>query len=179
MKKFFFYFLFLFSPYFFSQENTTDFRFGIFQKISAHIGIDAHYFIDKEHSSIDFNYGFSAEVGFHPFKRWAISGGLRYDYITPNLHPIYAFIKPHFLLNNPSEERDYSFVNLKYGQKINHINTPEAQVLGIGLGFFEVVKKGMGHQFEIFVDFHSLSHDTPWFVGFSYGIFLFGNKNLN
>lgn len=185
MKRFLFIFLIIISSSSFAQESPK--KLGVFTSFDVNIGLDLADMIrrnrvqsDYEESQLPpgkFNYGISGMIGFQPLKWFAISGGLRYSYIDPNYHMVYWKVEPKFIINDALDE-DFGYLFVNFGNKINETNANNASFVGIGIGKTETLSKRFGHQFQVSLDFQKIDHDTNIFIGISYGIILFSNKNL-
>ena len=185
MKRTLFIFLIIISSSSFAQESPK--KLGFFTSFDVNIGLDLADMIrrnrvqsDYEESQLPpgkFNYGITGMVGYQAFKWFSISGGLRYSFIDPNYHLVYYKVQPQFYLNSDSDD-DFTFLFLNFGNKLNETAAKKASFVGIGIGKTETLSKRFGHQFQVSLDFQKIDHDTNVFIGISYGIILFSNKNL-
>lgn len=158
---------------------------GWYTTVDANIGYDLADIIRTSLSNEDdiiyenqefgrFNYGFSAQIGFQPIRRFSLSAGFRYSYITPNFHLLYNVFQANYFINlNQSEDFDYIF--LKGGSQMNKSAVDDAGFIGIGYGKIEPLGKHFGHQYQIFME-SQVHHEGTWFIGVSYGITLFNKK---
>ena len=186
MKRIFLILLLIISATSFAQDETPK-RLGFFTSIDANVGFDLGSIIKNNQANDDyersqlppgkFNYGISAMVGYQPWKWFAISGGSRYSYIDPNYHLIYWKVEPKFIISDALDE-DLGYLFFNFGNKINETAASKAGFVGIGFGKIETLSKRFGHQFQIYLDVQRIDNESPVFVGFSYGIILFSNKNL-
>lgn len=185
MKRFLIFSILFISVFNFAQEKP--FKLGFFTSIDANIGLDLGDIIRSNQAKTDyeksqlppgkFNYGLSGMIGFQPLNWFSISGGLRYSFIDPNYHLIYYKVQPQFYLgNNGDDDLNYLFFN--FGNKLNETAANTAGYVGIGFGKIETLSKRFGHQFQVHLDYQNLDRDANVFIGFSYGIILFSNKNL-
>lgn len=185
MRKTFILFI-LFSIFAFSQEKKS-LKLGAFGSLEANIGLDLKEIIRRNNATNDyekyneppgkFNYGFSANAGFQPLKWFAVSGGLRYSYVDPNYHLIYATAQPYFILNNP-EDREFVYIFANIGQQINKTAAEKSGFLGLGIGKIEPINERLGQKFQIYLDDQVIAGEANVFIGISYGIVIFSNKNL-
>lgn len=185
MKKILLIFLFFSSSLFFSQEKS--YKLGFFSSIDANIGFDLGDIIRTNQAQTQYekdqlppgkyNYGFNFLAGYQAFKWFSISGGFRYSYIDPNYHLLYYKVQPQFYLGNLKDE-DYTYLFANFGTKINQTAAEQAGFVGIGVGFVEPISKRFGHQFQINLDDQILDGNGIIFIGISYGIIIFSNKNL-
>lgn len=185
MKKILFFLLIISSAECFAQEKSI--KLGFFSSVDANIGFDLDDIIrsnqvktDYEKSKLPpgkFNYGLSGMIGFQLLRWFSISGGLRYSYIDPNYHLVYYKVQPQFYVGNNSDD-DLNYLFFNFGNKINETAANDAAFVGIGIGRIETLSKRFGHQFQLHLDYQNLDSDANVFIGFSYGILLFNNKNL-
>ena len=185
MKKIILIITILASGLFFSQEKSN--KLGFFSSIDANIGFDlgdiirtnkaqTQYEIDQLPPG-KYHYGFSAMVGYHPLNWFSLSGGLRYSYIDPNFHLIYFKVQPQVFVGDLKDE-DYTYFFANFGRKINQTAAKEAGFVGIGFGMIEPFGKRFGHQFQVNLDDQIIDGSGTIFIGISYGIILFSNKDL-
>lgn len=185
MKKIFVIVLILFSPLIFAQEKPL--KLGVFSTIDLNIGFDLPAIIKNNQAESEyeksqlppgkFNYGSSFMMGFHAVSWFSVSGGFRYSYIDPNYHLLYYKIQPQFYVGNPRDE-DFLYLFANFGMKLNQTAAKKAGFFGIGVGKIEPLSKRFGHQFQISLDNQVTDNESNIFLGFSYGIVLFSNKNL-
>lgn len=169
----------------FAQKKST--KLGVFTSVDANIGFDLASIMrdnqaqnEYEKSQLPpgkFNYGFSLLTGYQPLNWFSLSGGLRYSYIDPNFHLLYYKVQPNFYINNP-EADDLVYLFANFGAKINHTAAKKAGFVGIGIGKTEPLSKRFGHQFQLSLDDQIIDGNGSIFIGLSYGIILFSNKNL-
>lgn len=169
----------------FSQEKPN--KLGVFVSLEANIGFDVAEMIRRNNARTEyeksqlppgkFNYGFTSQIGFQPFNWFALSGGFRYSYIDPNYHLLYYVVQPNFFLGDPKDE-EFAYLFGNIGSKINHTAAENAGFIGLGIGRIEPVNKYLGHKFQIYLEDQVLDGTGNIFLGFSYGLVIFSNKNL-
>lgn len=178
------YLLILLSVLGFSQENDKLEKMGLYSTTTMNLGLDLVQMIaDRGKSDYErqisppgkFNYGFTSVLGYHLFNRFAFGGGFRYSFVDDNYHLVYALFQSKIYLDDPEEE-DPLFLNLNFGKQINRTATNNATVLGLEVGKMEVLNNRFGHQFSLYLDAQIFEQGTL-FVGFSYGITIFSNKD--
>lgn len=185
MNRSLLFFLLVFSACAFGQEKAQ--KLGFHASLDANIGLDLADIIRTRQAKSDyeisqlppgkFNYGFSAMAGYQPLSWLSLNGGLRYSYIDPNFHLIYYKIQPNFYLGDPNDE-DFLYLFTNFGMKINETAAQKAGFFGIGVGKIEPLSTRFGHQFQAHLDIQGIDDEALVFVGLSYGITLFSNKNL-
>ena len=169
-----------------SAQQTAD-RLGFYTTLDADIGLDLASIIrnTKEKTIKEqyaeppgkFHYGFSLLAGYQLLNRFSISGGVRYSFIDPNYHLIYYKVQPNFFLGDPKNQ-DFMYIFANFGSKLNHTAAKNAGFAGIGIGKIEPLNQRFGHQFQISLDDQIIDGNATVFIGLSYGIILFSNKNL-
>ena len=184
MKKFYLLLLFV-STLAFSQEKPA--KLGVFGSLEASVGLDLADIIRTNNAQSDyeksqlppgkFNYGFTSQIGFQPFNWFALSGGIRYSYIDPNYHLLYAMVQPHFFLGDPKDQ-DFLYIYGNFGTKINQTAAKNAGFAGLGIGKIEPLNKHLGHKFQLYLEDQVLDGEGNIFIGLSYGVVFLGNKNL-
>lgn len=183
MKKFLLPSLFA-SALIFGQAHTK--KLGAFGSVEVNAGFDLADIIRTKNAKNDFerrqlppgkfNYGVTSLVGFHPLNRLALSGGLRYSYIDPNYHLLYAVVQPELVLGT-LEDENFNYLFANFGQKINHTAAADAGLVGLGFGTVESLGKNFGHKLQVYVEDQITAGEANIFVGISYGIILFSNKH--
>lgn len=188
MKKFIFFIVLLFLNSLAAQEKTNqNLRMGFYSNTEANVGFDLGSILRDDSNKTEYekqqedpgryNYGVSSLIGYQPIKWFALGGGLRYSYIDPNFHLIYAFIQPQFIINNVQQD-DPVFIKLNFGKQINSSVVKNTGFVGLSFGKSEVINPHFAHYFQFNLDAQALD-STVFFVGFSYGIQIFSNKNFN
>ena len=184
MRNFYILILF-FSSFLFGQEKSK--KLGFFTTVEANLGFDLGAIIKEsqvtneyEKRNLDpgkFNYGFAAQVGYQPLNWLALGTGLRYSYVDPNFHVVYWSLQPYIIVSNSKDEEKY-YISPTFGTQINHTASRNAKFFGIGVGAFEPVKNKFANKFQVNVEVQDFDGNGTVFVGFTYGITLFSNKNL-
>ena len=168
----------------FSQEKNKIEKMGLYSTTTINLGLDLVQMIaDKGKSDYElqnsppgkFNYGITSILGYHLFNRLSLGTGLRYSFVDSNYHLVYLLAQSKIYLDDPEEE-DPLFLNINYGKQINRTAINNATVIGIEIGKIEVLNNRFGHQFSINLDAQIFEQGTL-FVGFSYGITIFSNKD--
>lgn len=162
-------------------------KLGVFTSITGNIAYqpvdilnqddeDFPDYYDDDDEPGKFNYGFTGSIGFHVIPRFVISSGIRYSYIDPNYHILYATIQPQVVISKIREE-EQSFVFVNFGKKINHTATAKAGFFGLGVG--QMINHGthFGVQYQLYAEVQSLDFNSPAFIGLSIGIFVNSHKN--
>lgn len=122
----------------------------------------------------DFTYGISAVGGYHFLPNFAIGTGLKYSYIDPNFHIIYWMIQPKIIFN-PGDEA--FFIDLTYGKQLNTSVVSNADFWNIKAGLQISYSKRLSQEGGLFLEGSQLGNAGAVFIGISYGITIFSNKN--
>ena len=122
----------------------------------------------------DFTYGISAVGGYHFLPNFAIGTGLKYSYIDPNFHMVYWLIQPKFIFN-PGDEA--FFVDLTYGARINNSVISNSIFWSLKSGVQVSYSKRLSQEGGLVLEGFRLGNSSTIFVGISYGITIFSNKN--
>lgn len=186
-NKLFSLFIFYLSLSISAQNKSDSQKMGFYTNLDANIGFDLVTILRSDKNKTEYekqqeepgkyNYGFTATAGFQPLKWFVFGAGLRYSYIDPNNHFIYFLIQPQFILNNPQDD-DPFFLKLSLGKQINHTSINNNEFLGISFGKTEVLSPRFSHYFQFNLDFQNANDGGVAFVGFSYGVQIFSNKNF-
>lgn len=177
------------SSLYFGQNKTSN-KLNFFGTAQADIGLDLgsilrpnknpdgtpKYYYEEQPTY--FTYGASVQGGYQPLNWLALSTGLRYSYITPKFHNVYWIVQPYFFIS-PPENKEFGYLTLNFGKQINITQGRSANgFIGIGVGKFDLAGQNLAQKFQLNLDVQTTKNDAIWFLGFSYGIVLFNNKNL-
>ncbi|NML56417.1 hypothetical protein [Chryseobacterium cheonjiense] len=121
-----------------------------------------------------FTYGITAIGGYNFLPNFALGTGFRYSFIEDNYHLIYLMVQPKFIFD-PGDRPFY--VELNYGKQLNHAVVSDAEFWGARLGIQVSYSKRISQEGGIFLESHKLGNSNPFFVGISYGVTIFSNKN--
>jgi len=122
----------------------------------------------------DFTYGISAVGGYNFLPNFAIGTGLKYSYIDPNFHLMYWLIQPKFIFN-PGDEA--FFIDVTYGKQINSSVISNSEFWGLKLGLQVAYAKRLSQEGGLVFETLQASRSNTLFIGLSYGITIFSNKN--
>ncbi len=121
-------------------------------------------------------YGITAVAGYNFIPNLALGSGLKYSFIDDNFHLIYWVIQPKVLFNVGDEAL---FIDLNYGKQINHSAVSDAKFYGLKLGLQVSYSKRLSQEGGIILESHKFANSSAVFVGLSYGITVFSNKNYS
>lgn len=122
----------------------------------------------------DFTYGISAVGGYNFLPNFAVGTGLKYSYIDPNFHLMYWLIQPKFIFN-PGDEA--FFIDVTYGKQINSSVISNSEFWGLKLGLQVAYSKRLSQEGGLVFETLQASRSSTLFIGLSYGITIFSNKN--
>jgi hypothetical protein len=137
---------------------------------------DSQYYQDyvSPYLPNDFTYGISAVGGYNFLPNFAIGTGLKYSYIDPNFHMMYWLIQPKFVFN-PGDEA--FFIDVTYGKQINKSVISNSEFWGLKLGLQVAYSKRLSQEGGLVFETLQASRSNTLFIGLSYGITIFSNKN--
>lgn len=180
--------IFLLTNIFTFSQTKENLKLGVFGSVHADIGLDLgsiirkpqdpnDYYSTKDQYPTYFTYGFTGQIGYQPLNWFALATGLRYSYISPKFHNIYWMVQPYFFVSNPVD-KEFRFITLNFGKQINTTQgLSNNAFLGIGAGFYDVVGERLAQKIQLNLDVQN-ADDAVWFLGISYGITIFSNRNL-
>lgn len=119
-------------------------------------------------------YGITAVAGYHFIPNLALGSGLKYSFIDDNFHLIYWVIQPKVIFNVDDES---VFIDLNYGKQINHSAVSDSKFYGLKIGLQVSYSKRLSQEGGIILESHKFANSSAVFVGLSYGITIFSNKN--
>lgn len=119
-------------------------------------------------------YGMTIVGGYNFLPNFAIGTGLKYSFIDRNFHLLYWVIQPKFIFS-PGEEP--FFIDVNYAKQINHSVVSNAEMWGVKLGKQVSYSKRLSQEGGIVLENHKFDKSSALFIGLSYGITIFSNKN--
>lgn len=121
-----------------------------------------------------YTYGISAVGGYQFLPNFAIGTGIKYSYIDPNFHLMYWMIQPKIIFN-PGDEA--FFIDLTYGKQLNKSVVSDAYFWSLKAGLQVSYSKRLSQEGGLFLEGAQLGNTGAVFIGLSYGITIFSNKN--
>ena len=122
----------------------------------------------------DFTYGISVVGGYNFLPNFAVGTGLKYSYIDPNFHLMYWLVQPKFIFN-PGDEA--FFIDVTYGKQINNSVISNSEFWSLKLGLQVAYSKRLSQEGGLVFETLKASKSNTLFIGLSYGITVFSNKN--
>jgi len=120
------------------------------------------------------SYGITAIGGYNFLPNFALGTGLKYSFIEDNYHLVYWMIQPKIIFN-PGDQPFY--IDLNYGKQINNSAVSDSEFWGARLGIQVSYSKRLSQEGGLFFEGHKVGNNNPFFIGISYGITIFSNKN--
>ncbi|KQR92409.1 hypothetical protein ASG01_10800 [Chryseobacterium sp. Leaf180] len=120
------------------------------------------------------SYGILAVGGYHFLPNFAVGGGLKYSYIDPNFHLVYWLVQPRIIIG-PGD--DAFFIDLTYGSQLNNTAVKDSYYLAVKLGVQTSFSKRLSQEGAFVLERMQLGDNSAFFLGVSYGITVFSNKN--
>ena len=190
MKKALFLFLIFFSTSLIYSQNTD----GKKPKMDFYINPSLNFGYNLKNSSKDdqnkdspyyqhyvapylpnkITYGMTVVGGYNFLPNFAIGTGLKYSFIDRNFHLLYWVIQPKFIFG-PGDEP--FFIDVNYAKQINHSVVSNAEMWGVKLGKQISYSKRLSQEGGIVLENHKFDKSSALFIGLSYGITIFSNKN--
>jgi len=134
---------------------------------------DSQYIEPKRIGKI--TYGISAIGGYNFLPNFALGTGFKYSFIEDNYHLVYWMIQPKIIFS-PGDRPFY--IDLNYGKQLNHSAISDSEFWGARLGIMVSYSKRLSQEGGITFEGHQLNgKSNGFFIGLSYGITIFSNKN--
>lgn len=172
------------SAIFFSQETEAKKeKMGFYVNPSLNIGLNlqtkdnqfsnSQYIEPKRVGKI--TYGVTAIGGYNFLPNFALGTGFKYSFIEDNYHLVYWMIQPKIIFS-PGDRPFY--IDLNYGKQLNHSAISDSEFWGARLGIMVSYSKRLSQEGGITFEGHQLNgKSNGFFIGLSYGITIFSNKN--
>lgn len=119
-------------------------------------------------------FGMSVIGGYNFLPNFAIGTGLKYSYIDPNFHMMYWLIQPKFIFN-PGDEA--FFIDVTYGKQFNKSAVSNSDFWSLKAGLQVAYSKRLSQEGGLVLEGFQLGNSNATFIGISYGITIFSNKN--
>ncbi|WP_300689156.1 hypothetical protein [Chryseobacterium sp.] len=123
----------------------------------------------------NFTYGVTAIGGYNFLPNFALGTGFKYSFIQDNDHLVYWVIQPKIIFS-PGERPFY--IDLNYGKQLNRSVISDTEFWGGRIGMQVSYSKRLSQEGGIVFESHQLKNGADgFFIGLSYGITIFSNKN--
>ncbi|WBV60398.1 hypothetical protein PFY12_15370 [Chryseobacterium camelliae] len=135
---------------------------------------NTQYIVPKAPNKI--MYGITAIGGYNFLPNFALGTGFKYSFIQDNYHLVYVMIQPKIIFT-PGDQPFY--IDLNYGKQINSSVVSDSEFWGARLGMQVSYSKRLSQEGGIVFEGYKLgnTNKNPFFIGLSYGITIFSNKN--
>ena len=135
---------------------------------------DSQY-MDTESGLGKLTYGITAIGGYNFIPNFAIGTGLKYSFAQDDYHLVYWVIQPKVIFS-PGDRPFY--IDINYGKQINYSAVSKTEFWGARLGMQVSYSKRLSQEGGIVFESHKLKDGVDgFFIGLSYGISIFSNKN--
>lgn len=120
-------------------------------------------------------YGITAIGGYNFLPNFALGTGFKYSFIEDNYHLVYWMIQPKIIFS--AGDRPF-YIDLNYGRQLNHSAISDSEIWGARLGMMVSYSKRLSQEGGITFEGHQLNgKSNGFFIGLSYGVTIFSNKN--
>lgn len=120
-----------------------------------------------------YTYGVGVTGGYHIFSFFALGTGLKYNYVTDNLHLLNWTVQPKFIFGK--EEGKFT-VEFEYGKQFNQSNINNTHYFGGKLGYQDSFSKNLIQEGGLFVYKYNSEVADAFFIGISVSATIFSNK---
>ena len=118
-------------------------------------------------------YGLGVTGGYHLLPFFALGAGIRYNYISENLHLLNWTVQPKFIFG--ADEGKF-VVEFEYGKQFNQSNINNTHYFGGKLGYQDSFSKYLLQEGGLFIYRYSSGVSNAFFVGITVSAVVFSNK---
>ncbi len=188
MKKNLFLLILLFSSFVFGQsEENKSKTMGFYISPNIQVGYNLGNSV-KDHQNKDspyyqhyvapylpndFTYGIGFVGGYHILPFFALGTGLKYNYITDNLHLLNWTVQPKFILG---KDEGKFIIEFEYGKQFNQSNISNMHYFGGKLGYQDSFSKNLLQEGGLFIYRYNSAVSDAFFVGISVSATIFSNR---
>ncbi|WP_073173316.1 hypothetical protein [Chryseobacterium vrystaatense] len=172
------------SAVFFSQEKNAkkekmDFYFNPSLNVGLNLQTKDNQFTNSQYiepkRTGKISYGVTAIGGYNFLPNFALGTGFKYSFIEDNYHLVYWMIQPKIIFS-PGDRPFY--IDLNYGKQLNNSAISDSELWGARLGMMVSYSKRLSQEGGITFEGYQLNgKSNGFFIGLSYGITIFSNKN--
>lgn len=172
------------SAIFFSQEKNAkkekmDFYFNPSLNVGLNLQTKDNQFTNSQYIEPKrigkISYGVTAIGGYNFLPNFALGTGFKYSFIEDNYHLVYWMIQPKIIFS-PGDRPFY--IDLNYGKQLNNSAISDSEFWGARLGMMVSYSKRLSQEGGITFEGYQLNgKSNGFFIGLSYGITIFSNKN--
>ena len=120
-----------------------------------------------------YTYGVGFVGGYHLLPFFALGTGLKYNYITDNLHLLNWTIQPKFIFG---KDEGKFIVEFEYGKQLNQSNISNTHYFGGKLGYQDSFSKHLLQEGGLFIYRYNSAVSDAFFIGISLNATVFSNK---
>lgn len=121
----------------------------------------------------DFTYGIGVVGGYHILPFFALGTGLKYNYVTDNLHLLNWTVQPKFIFG---KDEGKFVLELEYGKQFNQSNISNTHYFGGKLGYQDSFSKNLLQEGGLFIYKYNSAVSNAFFIGISVSATIFSNK---
>lgn len=178
-----FFMVFAFIAVFSQNEDDKKSKMDFYFNPSLNIGFNINkksestnsQYIEPKSVLGNFTYGVTAIGGYNFLPNFALGTGFKYSFIQDNYHLIYWVIQPKIIFS-PGDRPFY--IDLNYGKQLNRSVISDTEFWGGRIGMQVSYSKRLSQEGGIVFESHQLKNGADgFFIGLSYGITMFSNKN--
>lgn len=121
----------------------------------------------------DFTYGIGVVGGYHILPFFALGTGLKYNYVSDNLHLLNWTIQPKFIFGRAEGK---FIVEFEYGKQFNQSNINNTHYFGGKIGYQDSFSRNLLQESGLFIYRYSSGVSNAYFIGLSIGATVFSNR---
>lgn len=122
----------------------------------------------------DFTYGIGVVGGYHFLPFFALGTGLKYNYVSDNLHLLNWTVQPKFIFG---KDEGKFILEFEYGKQFNHSNVNDTHYFGGKIGYQDSFSKHLIQEGGLFIYRYNSNVSNAYFIGLSVSATIFSNKN--
>lgn len=122
----------------------------------------------------DFTYGVGVVGGYQLLSFFALGTGIKYNYISDNLHLLNWIVQPKFIIKGDTAATTFEF---EYGKQFNQSNVNDTHYFGGKIGYQDFFSKRLNQEIGLFLYRYNSNVSNAWFIGLSGSITVFSKKN--
>ena len=120
-----------------------------------------------------YTYGVGVTGGYHILPFFALGAGLKYNYVTDNLHLLNWTVQPKLIFG---KDEGKFVVEFEYGKQFNQSNINNTHYFGGKLGYQDSFSKNLIQEGGLFIYKYNSEVSDAFFIGISLSATVFSNK---
>lgn len=120
-----------------------------------------------------YTYGVGFVGGYHILPFFALGTGLKYNYVTDNLHLLNWTVQPKFIFG---KDEGKFIVEFEYGKQFNQSNINNTHYFGGKLGYQDSFSKNLLQEGGLFIYKYNSAVSDAFFIGISVSATIFTKK---